>query len=253
MQFSIGADPELFLKRGDKYVSAIGIIGGTKETPRPIKELGRGFAVQEDNVLCEYNIPACGSPRRWCEAHKAILDYLTNSLQEKGLTLAPDAAAIMPEEELRHPMAHVFGCEPDYNVWTLKPNPRPKAANPNLRSAGGHVHVGIRATNPEKVLLGRMLDCTLGLWSVIHDPDTMRKELYGKSGAVRLKPYGIEYRVMSNFWLKSEDAVSEVYEWVRFSLSKYLKHNIPPEVATATQEAINTNNKPLAQKLLKAL
>jgi hypothetical protein len=36
--------------------------------------------------------------------------------------------------------------------------------------------------------------------------------MYGKAGAVRAKSYGVEYRVLSNFWLKSEELMGEVYD-----------------------------------------
>ena len=49
---TIGADPELFLRDGDAITSAIGLIGGDKYEPRLVT-LG---AVQEDNVLAEFNI-----------------------------------------------------------------------------------------------------------------------------------------------------------------------------------------------------
>ena len=51
---SIGADPELFAidKRGKPY-SCIGLLGGSKDYPRYIEDIG----VQEDNVMAEFNIP----------------------------------------------------------------------------------------------------------------------------------------------------------------------------------------------------
>ena len=57
---TIGADPEMFLYNSEtgKFVSAIGLIPGTKENPFKPKELKKGFALQTDNVLVEFNIPA---------------------------------------------------------------------------------------------------------------------------------------------------------------------------------------------------
>ena len=39
----------------------------------------------------------------------------------------------------------------------------------------------------------------------------MRRELYGAPGSFRPKPYGMEYRPLSNAWLKNWDSVNTVY------------------------------------------
>ena len=53
-RFTIGADPELLLLTATGLPkSAIGLIGGTKQNPKPF---GIGH-VQEDNVMVEFNIP----------------------------------------------------------------------------------------------------------------------------------------------------------------------------------------------------
>jgi hypothetical protein len=244
----IGSDPELFLKNSEgKYISAIGLIGGSKDYPKPVKELGKGFFVQEDNVLLEFNTPPARSMNKWVQNHTSMLKYLNKFLESKGLKVSIDASADMPVDQLQDPRAHVFGCDPDFNVWTLQPNPRPHCDNPLFRSAGGHVHVAFKGSNVDKIILGRKLDLFLGLWSVTKDTDTQRKQLYGKAGAIRFKPYGIEYRVLSNFWLQSEDYLATVYDLVE--QAKRYKGDPTPTVA----EAINTNNKENARLLMSSL
>ena len=56
MSFSIGCDPEFFLLKNKQPHSAIDLVGGTKEKPKPLPK-GKGFSVQEDNVSVEFNIP----------------------------------------------------------------------------------------------------------------------------------------------------------------------------------------------------
>lgn len=233
----LGSDPELFLKNSEGYISAIGLIGGSKDRPRPIKELGKGFYVQEDNVLLEFNTPPAGKANKWVDNHVNMLKYLNETLAAKGLQISIDASVEMPKAQLQDPRAHVFGCEPDFNVWTLMPNPKPKADNPFLRSAGGHVHVAFKGSNADKILLARKLDLFLGTWSVLKDEDTARKKLYGSAGAIRFKPYGLEYRVLSNFWLKNPANIAAVWDLVE--MAKRYKGDVPANVP----EIINNNNK----------
>ena len=55
MAIFFGCDPEFFLKdKTGKFISAIGLVGGSKEEP---KAIGNGCFVQEDNVAVEFNIP----------------------------------------------------------------------------------------------------------------------------------------------------------------------------------------------------
>jgi hypothetical protein len=209
--------------------------------------LGKGYSVQEDNVALEYNIPPCKTRAGWVLAHKKMLEHLKGLLSKKGLAYSIDASAIFPKEEMVDPRAHIFGCDPDFNVWSLEPNPRPHCDNPFLRSCGGHVHIAFQGTNSSKILLGRKCDMFLGLWSVIKDPDTRRRQLYGKAGAIRFKPYGIEYRTLSNFWLADESKTGLIYDLVSIAL------NHPDSKVHNVQEIIDTGNVEKAANVLRNL
>ena len=56
---TIGADPELFLINTEtgKVVSSIGIIPGEKGNPYRSKDMPKGFGLEIDNILAEFNIP----------------------------------------------------------------------------------------------------------------------------------------------------------------------------------------------------
>jgi len=201
LEFTVGADPELFLRKGNKIMSAIGLIGGTKKEPKPMEGLPKGYAVQEDNVLVEFNIPPAKYMCDFEDSIKTSLGYVSGIAGKHGMTLSKKASASLTSDQLKHPLAHVFGCDPDFNVWTLEANPRPYSEDPNLRSAGGHIHVGVALKNSEKILLGRWMDFLIGVPFAAADPDTKRMQLYGKAGSIRFKPYGIEYRTPSNNWI----------------------------------------------------
>lgn len=208
--YTLGADPELFLFEGKKPLSVIGKLGGTKNNPVPVKELGNGFAYQEDNVLAEYNIPPASSANQFAEYNLKMIEHLKGKLAEYG-QLKAVASAVMPEDQLVDPRAHVFGCEPDFNVWDVQTNPRPTCDDPALRSAGGHLHFGYVMTKAEAIWLGRYCDLWLGLWSVIEDKDVRRRDLYGKAGSVRFKSYGLEYRTLSNYWCTSNLEMKKIF------------------------------------------
>ena len=210
----VGSDPEVFLTdTGGRYVSAIGRFNGTKEEPVAVKSLGKGYAVQVDNVLLEYNTPPAKSATNWLEAHRNMLQYLRSEAAKQNLLVSIDASAVMPDSELQHPAARVFGCSPDFNAWEMRINNPPRANDPNLRSAGGHIHVGgiSKFTNLQKVNVVRAMDMLVGSLATLVDTDERRKELYGRPGAMRFKDYGVEYRTVSNFWLKSESLMQAVY------------------------------------------
>jgi hypothetical protein len=72
---------------------------------------------------------------------------------------------------------------------------------------GGHIHI-----SEYNVDLIRYMDLYLGVPSILMDTDTRRRELYGKAGAYREKPWGLEYRVLSNFWYKTPELIGWVWD-----------------------------------------
>ena len=208
---AVGTDTELFLfNQENRPVSVEGKLGGTKEKPLPVPELGEGFAVQEDNVMAEYNVPPAKGRREFSDNILQMSRYIQSKMGERGLTAKAVASVRFPVEELKTKQAQTFGCDPDFCVWTRSMNEVAKdPAFANLRTAGGHIHVSFMVGEEqpgidECMAFIRALDLFLGVPSTYLDTDTDRRRMYGKAGAFRLKPYGIEYRVLSNFWTRNE-------------------------------------------------
>lgn len=200
MSVTLGADPEIFFQRGGVPASAIDLIGGSKEVPLA---LGEDFFILEDNVAAEFNVPPSNTIYKWDEVLKKGIKHVEGFAEKAGMGLSHAASAHFAKNELRHPKAREFGCDPDYNAWSLGMNPRPKAKSSTFRTAGGHIHVGgIEELDGIQVI--RAMDLFLGVPSVVLDTDTERRQLYGKAGAFRNKPYGVEYRTLSNFWIFDE-------------------------------------------------
>ncbi len=252
-KLKLGCDPEMFLMDiHGSLKSSIGKIGGSKMDPMPLP-IGPGYAVQEDNVAIEFNIPPAEGRSSFVESIQGTLNYLTAMVKEiYDFDICRLSAASFSAAELDNPEALVFGCDPDFNAWTKGVNPKPMAADKSLRSCGGHVHVGYdkEAIDPTYVI--KLMDLFLGVPSVMMDKGELRKELYGKAGAFREKSYGVEYRTLSNFWIFNDKLI----EWVWDNTSKAItaaesQLAISDEDGFDIVSCINNNDKMLAEKLIK--
>lgn len=248
--FTIGADPEVFVGNSNSVKSIIGLIGGTKDYPKQLP-LGRGFAVQEDNVALEYNIPPSDSKEKFIDNITLVMGFLETTLKDAhGLSFRHESAIHFPKEELANPLAHRFGCDPDYNCWTGRRNPKPKAKDETLRSCGGHVHIGNYGDIDARSLI-RACDLHLGVPSVLLDDGNLRKELYGKAGAFREKPFGVEYRTLSNFWIFDRSTIDWVYRGVERALLLARHKDWWVTFGDTIVNTINNNDRDTAQKLVK--
>lgn len=252
MKIKLGCDPEAFLQDvNGQLKSSIGLIGGSKDSPMPLP-IGEGYCVQEDNVALEFNIPPAEGRSQFVESISKTLNFLTESIKDMyGYTLSDKSADSFPAEELNNPMALQFGCEPDYNAWTKGVNPKPKAEDANLRSCGGHVHIGYDKDKADVPTVMQMMDLFLGVPSILMDSGELRKELYGKAGAYREKSYGGEYRTLSNFWIFN----NRLIEWVWDNTSKAVdaaesRLTLSEQDSTDIVSAINNNDKELAMQLV---
>jgi len=186
MTLTIGADPELFVTDGNVIVSGIGKVGGSKDEPRPVP----CGAVQEDNVLAEFNIDPCTNAVTFVHKIATVTAELDRILKLHGLKTICQSSHTFDREILLAAghKAMEFGCDPDINCWTCEIN---EAPNPytDLRTAGGHVHVGYdNPTLDRSYEVACILDYLLGAPSVLLDGDTQRRAMYGQAGACRIKP-----------------------------------------------------------------
>ena len=80
----------------------------------------------------------------------------------------------------------------------------------------GHIHIGAPELKDQSLVeeCVKVLDLFLGLPSVLLDEERERRKLYGKAGCFRFATSftGFEYRVLSNFWLKSDELIGWVYD-----------------------------------------
>jgi hypothetical protein len=182
---------------------------------------------------------------------KAIADatgFLEGIMQSNhGLRFDKRSAVSFPDSEFYDPAAFEFGCEPDYNAWTKDKNPRPSATDKNLRSCGGHIHIGFKGLDPHEVI--KAMDLYAGVPSVLMDKGDLRKQLYGKAGAFRTTKYGVEYRTLSNYWVFSPRLCEWAYDATARALDSCdMMSNFDGE-REAILAAIDGNNKDVAAML----
>lgn len=210
----MGSDAEVFLrlKTGEPF-PACGIIGGTKK--QPLKLHRSGIAVQEDNVLLEFNTAVGVNENDWCQKlqHAQTLAY---AKVPPTMDVAIEPVMRFNPAFLQNPQAQTFGCEPDIDAWAQQTNPRPSADDdPTLRSAAAHVHLSWSEPDIEqRFRVIQMADVFVSLPSLAESPDKERRKLYGKAGACRLKDYGVEHRVLDNYWLKDSIMIRKI--WRRY-------------------------------------
>jgi hypothetical protein len=226
--FTIGCDPEFFLKEREsgKLISAIPFVKGTKEHPMP---LPKGGNIQRDNVAVEIATDPASSLDQFVANIRNTLSEAVKTLPANTEIVALPSACF-DEEQLSDPEAQRFGCDPDYNAWTMYENEKPCAADATFRSCGAHIHVGTTGKDENKFLLDiegkiamvKVMDCLHGIISTVLDSSeeaVARRQLYGKPGAHRAKwDYGVEYRVLSNYWLKSPVTVMLMYSLTQDAL-----------------------------------
>lgn len=242
----LGCDPELFLQdQTGKLISSIGLIGGSKDFPMVI---GEGCAVQEDNVAVEFNTPPCATADDFVKAINFNLDYLRSVAKGMQLDLCIKPSGTFTDDQLEHPAAKEFGCDPDFNAWNGgRQNPRPSAENKNLRSCGGHIHI---ETKEDPIKIVQAMDLFVGCAMVEFDTDTQRRSLYGKPGAFRVKPYGVEYRTASNAWITSDDRIRYIWDQTAKAIS-FVENGgvITEEDGKLIQQCINESSNDLLAQL----
>lgn len=251
---TLGADPELFFLKNKKPHSVEGLIGGTKENPIPLTR--KGFFLQEDNVMAEFNIPPSNNKEDFSNNIKYALDQIDTIAKVNDCELSIIPSLEFDKKQLNTEQGMLFGCASDENAYTLETNPRVEILE-NIRVAGGHIHIGYDNPNSEtNISIIRALDIFLGLPSLIEDKNTKRREYYGSAGSYREKSFGVEYRVLSNFWIKSDSSRKWVFEKVKEAIDfinsgEFMKLKI--EFLADVKLAIDDNDVSLAMSLEEQL
>lgn len=195
---TIGHDSEFGIRNTTGILSALDYL-------KPFEtKAGRGFP---DNMNCEIAI----NPVDNLKDFHAYTDELLKVITDQGFELMMEPTIVYPDEAMKNPLAYISGCDPDFSAYTLSENRAPDFKSLNsTRSCGAHIHVGDKSVDPN--VLVRWMDLYLGVPLLLKEKQNNRRELYGAAGCLREKPYGVEYRTLSNVWLNSAETREFVWE-----------------------------------------
>jgi hypothetical protein len=222
---TFGCDPEFFFAQGGKVIGSekvlpksgnLGVAAGSYPNPR---------AFVLDGVQAELN-PHATSCRaelggQIALAFKTLKDHLGNMGNVKACF---DAVIELDKDELKglSEKSRQFGCAPSENFYDKDCKVKANAATYRKRSAGGHIHLGLGALlKAHRERLIPIMDTLIGNTCVMIDrcPDAAeRRKNYGRAGEYRLPQHGIEYRTLSNFWLRSYPLMAFVMGLARLSV-----------------------------------
>jgi hypothetical protein len=186
---------------------------------------------------------------------RQLREEILKKRPDVAVSFAPMVKLSQEELDSLSEASKVFGCAPSSNVYTKGPDKTSQIkADPKKylgRSAGGHIHLGNGyftyllpanekvyknddptscyqlALRTEKALKGdvekmvKILDIVVGNTCVLLDRDPSnaeRRKNYGRAGEHRVKEYGLEYRTLSNFWLRAYPLMSFVTGMCRLAV-----------------------------------
>src|SRR5579864_1061172 len=97
---ALGCDPECFLADNTgKFISSIGLIGGSKDQPRPIDD--EGNAVQEDNVTVEFNTPPCHDSKSFIAHINKNKEWIKQQAARFDLKMVIQPSAVFDDDQLQ--------------------------------------------------------------------------------------------------------------------------------------------------------
>jgi hypothetical protein len=198
VKFLLGSDPEAFIVNdaSGMVVSAKRFTSGAKHEP---EDFGRGYALLNDNILIEGNVPPASTREEFC----AYMNILHMMMSEKALTrgahLHNSDCEEISEMLLQTDEAQEFGCSSFRDAWNENIEIETPQLNGSYRPAGCHIHLGFNELTPWsdslKMAIVRAFDIFVTLPCIeISGMNYRTSNLYGILGACRPRSYGIEAR-----------------------------------------------------------
>lgn len=238
-----------------RVVSSIRILNRDKNNPI---DLGKGRKMYSDNVLTEVAFPPATSVEGLIDEMREVFAKAQQKLGDQ-FRLYPVAAYDYDRSEvIRGRKPWQIGCNPSRNAYTGLPNEIKKFTS-YMRTGSFHIHIGHPdIDDDDKVrFMVKLLDIFVGCASILFDKDPSspkRRALYGRAGEYRQTPYGLEFRVLGNWALRSPVTTKLALDLAMYALTMR-DMGMGDEILQAVgegrpQKAINENNSSLAMEVL---
>ena len=257
----MGCDPELFLEShgeilgAEKVIPKEGLPNAYVIVPRPPGIVLDGVQVELHPYphLCRANM---------ANELKALMRTLKETSKSKGFSVSFRSVVKLKKAEMDSlsEESKQLGCTPSKNVYQPTATVRRRKGY-LTRSAAGHIHLSL----PQEFIgnevwikeLVTLMDILVGIPAVLIDRDPLaaeRRKTYGRAGEFRMPPHGVEYRTLSNFWLRAYPIMSLMFAQVRMALA--IKRDYPgltPRLLNSVdlptvEHAINLNDLDLAKQ-----
>lgn len=245
---TFGSDPELFLEdmQGRIVPSHKVIPKGGWDLKGEIRNRDSSCKIVRDGVQIEVNADA-DSCRELSSYYIGMamtsLVHRLDGLKLEGQEYRVSKAGVihLSDEELKGLPKDTleFGCKPSFNIYDPDAKVGVEGDKYNYRSGSGHIHLGrlphtiwydptqhyspLRKSKAvdRRLELVHLLDIVLGNTCVMIDRDPLQKERrkhYGRAGEFRLPEHGLEYRTLSNFWMRDYALASFVFGMARYAV-----------------------------------
>lgn len=231
---TFGCDPEFFIIDNKMQVMASDKFFPGKDKPLRFD----GNALFFDGIQAELNVSPsvcreslASNIRTALKKARHIINKKSNDKTQYSIITQPTVRVKQRVLNNADPEARRFGCEPDFNAYTLGQNtPEMDASHHLYRYAGGHIHIGcspynkisneykLAKTEEGHIRAIKFMDYITGAILVLLDRGVYakrRRSKYGTAGCFRPTPYGIEYRTPSCWWLSSPMTMSLVFGLIK--------------------------------------
>lgn len=239
----IGADPEVFLRKDNEYLSAHRWIPGTKEEPHKLEK----GAIQLDGTALEFNIDPASTREEFVNNLNTVLGQI-KTFYPADMQMAFQPAVRYTRREWAKIPKHCkeLGCTPDYRAdrdGAINPPPNNRTM---MRTGSGHLHIGWGegfdinddVHKSDCVVLCKNLLNYFNIYESRWDRDQDRRKLYGSGGAFRPKPYGVEYRGLSNAWLGHPSLWPWLFDSCQYVFNKTLSGNVVTEYSITRDKGL---------------
>jgi hypothetical protein len=201
-----GADIEFFPanKETGEPILVCGQIGGTKDKAISIDPT---YSILEDGAALELNYKPAKTPKQFVDTIYGSVGIIKKFTK---FEVYPGPEAKFGKILKKFPQAMEIGCVEDFDAYGLIPDaPRPKPEISdfgNYRFAGGHLHLSYENLAVPPWIAARLMDLKITLPLMLRAKKEQRaallgnnrRKFYGLPGIYRPKPYGVEYRTLSN-------------------------------------------------------